>query len=303
MRRVYQDLLIISICLIIGLLAGCDRKRDREVFSFDVTCDMRQYADPNHETSEYFRGACVAILQTGKGAFMVSPGDVDPPEYVYNTVKAMLGTDYQWYPVVGNHEAETPEDMQWLRKYGKESLKGFVSPGPQGCEETTYSFDYKNAHFVVLNQYYNGVSDSAANGDVCDILYEWLAGDLKANKKSVIFIVGHEPFVSIPDVDSGRHRHKGDNLDAHPKNSHRFAKLLRQHNITAYICGHTHNLSYAKINGIWQIDAGHARGIGDPGAPSTFLKVYVGTKKCWIEAYRLEQDKNAYLLTAKITLN
>jgi hypothetical protein len=31
--------------------------------------------------------------------------------------------------------------------------------------------------------------------------------------------------------------------------------------VTAYICGHTHNASIAKINGLWQFDAGHARGI------------------------------------------
>jgi hypothetical protein len=36
--------------------------------------------------------------------------------------------------------------------------------------------------------------------------------------------------------------------------------LLRFH-VTGYICGHTHNTSIAKINDVWQIDVGHARGI------------------------------------------
>ena len=305
MKKVYRILFAVCICLVVVSLVSCDcdRDSDTEVFSFEVACDTRHYADPNHQSSQYFKGACEAILQSGKGAFMVSPGDTDPPQHVYNMINTVLGPNYPWYPVVGNHEKETPEDMQWLRKYGKQTLTGRVSPGPKGCEETTYSFDYKNAHFVILNQYYDGVSDIGTSGDVCDVLYEWLADDLKANTKSVIFIIGHEPFVSIPDIDNGRHRHKGDNLDAHPKNNHRFQKLLRRYNITAYICGHTHNFSYTKINGIWQIDAGHARGIGDMGAPSMFLKVRVGTKKCSVEAYRLDHDKNTYSLTETITLN
>ena len=277
--------------------------KDRLVFSFDVAADMREFADHNHQESQYFKGLCEAIQQTGKGAFMVSPGDIDPPEHVYEMIKTVLGPDYPWYPVVGNHEAETPEDMQWLREYAKENLNEFVLPGPKGCEETTYSFDYKTAHFVVLNEYYDGESDTGTNGNVCDSLYQWLEDDLRANKKSFIFIFGHEPFVSIADVDNGRHRHKGDNLDEHPENAHRFHKLLRKHNITAYINGHTHNFSCAKINGIWQIDAGHARGTGDQGSASTFLKVYVGTYNCWLNAYRLDQDDNNYLLTETITLD
>ena len=279
------------------------KTKDRSVFSFDVTADMREFADLNHATSQYFKGACEAIHQIGKGAFMVSPGDIDPPEHVYETIKTVLGPDYPWYPVVGNHEAETPEDMQWLRNYAKENLHGLVKPGPEGSEETTYSFDYKNAHFVVLNEYSDGRSDTGTSGDLCDTLYQWLKDDLQSNSKSFIFVFGHEPFVSIADVDNGHHRHKGDNLDEHPENSHRFHKLLREHNITAYINGHTHTFSYAKINGIWQIDTGHARGIGDPSVPSTFLKVHIGTYDCWLNAYRLDQNKNNYLLTQTITLD
>ena len=257
MKKLYRHLLNICICFIILLLASCQQKLTESSFSFDVTADMRQFA----KGAQYFEGACQAIKKTGKGDFMVSPGDIDPPWDVYNAIRTILGSDYTWYPVVGNHEAETPEDMQWLRDYAKEKLYNIVLPGPKGSEETTYSFDYKNAHFIVINEYYDGQSDTGTNGDVTDSLYDWLSNDLQANSKPFIFIFGHEPFVSIPDFESGLHRHKGDNLDQHPKNCHRFAKLLRQHHVTAYINGHTHTFSYAKINGIWQID---------PGDPSLF---------------------------------
>ena len=303
MKRVYQGLLSVCILVIIGLFVGCQHSSDTPVFSFDVAADMRAYSDSQHQTPDYFKGVCLAILQTGKGAFMVSPGDIDPPSSVYDTINAVLGPDYPWYTVIGNHEMETPKDMQWLRQYWREKLADHVSAGPEGSKETTYSFDYKNAHFIVVNEYYDGKSDTGTDGDVSDALYEWVKNDLAKTSKPFIFVAGHEPFISIPDVENGRQRHQGDSLDEHPENSHRFMKLLRQHHVTAYINGHTHSFSYAKINGVWQIDAGHARGIGDKKTRSTFLKVYVGTDSCWIEAYRLDSKKKMYLKTDTIVLN
>jgi len=104
MKRVYRGLFIVCIWIIVGLLAGCQCNCSTPVFSFDVTADMREFANAEHLTQEYFKGVCLAILKTGKGAFMVSPGDIDPPDCVYNVVNTVLGPNYPWYPVVGNHE-------------------------------------------------------------------------------------------------------------------------------------------------------------------------------------------------------
>ena len=289
-------------------LAGCatdkteqQSKKEME-FSFIATADMRMFTGAEHQTSEYFFGTCEAIKAVGKGAFMVSPGDIDPPKQASDTLKKVLGEDYPWYPVAGNHETETPEDMDWLRNEGRPDVQGLVRSGPKNGEETTYSFDYKNAHFVVLNEYYDGQSDTGSNGDITTPLYLWLKQDLEENTKPMVFVIGHEPILSIPDYHNGRHRHQGDCLNAHPENSHRFQQLLRKHNVTAYICGHTHNFSYSNINGLWQLDAGHARGIGDQGAPSTFLKFLVGQRTCWVEIYRDDANGGSYLLTQTIEL-
>lgn len=103
---------------------------------------------------------------------MVSPGDIDPPAGVEWTVKHYIGQNYTWHPVVGNHEAETAADMEWLRAYGAgSSVSSAVNAGPLGCGETTYSFDYGNSHFVVLNEYCDGASDTGTDGDVVDALY------------------------------------------------------------------------------------------------------------------------------------
>jgi hypothetical protein len=148
-----------------------------DTFTFAVTADMREFAGPGaYDSSQYFRGAIEAIAAHGPGAFMVSPGDIDPPANVMWTITQTLGTGYPWYPVVGNHETETPADMAWLRAFDY----GPVNPGPSGCPQTTYSFDYGNAHFVMLNEYCDAAGDTVTDGDIPDHLYNWLVADLQA---------------------------------------------------------------------------------------------------------------------------
>ncbi len=246
-------------------------------FHFDVTADMRGYTPPQHTGPEYFEGVCAALRDTGPGAFMLVPGDLDPPDRTRATLDAILGPDYVLYPIVGNHEFDRPEDIVYLREYnaGGNSLPGIVNSGPPGAVETCYSFDYGDAHFVVINQYYDGIKDDGTDGDIVPALFDWLAADLAATDKPYIFVAGHEPVVAVPDLSNGRVRHRGDSLDKYPENNHRFWSLLRKHDVVAYLCGHTHNASAAQINGVWQIDCGHARGNGDPGAKSTFIKFFV----------------------------
>jgi len=295
--------LVLIFALVLSYSLTARLSKEETVFSFIVTVDMRQYAGPKYHSSQYFQGTCEAIREVGKGSFMVSPGDIDPPQYVFDMVKKIFGEEYAWYPVVGNHEAETPEDMAWLRDWGSGDIPNLIRRGPENGEETTYSFDFEHAHFVALNEYYDGKSDVGTDGDISEPLYNWLKNDLAANKKPFVFVFGHEPIVSIPDFDNGRHRHKGDNLDAYPENNQRFQELLRRYGVMAYICGHTHNFSFAKINGLWQIDAGHCRGVAETGARSTFLKIMVGKNSCRVEVYRDDSKGGKYALTNTIMLD
>jgi 3',5'-cyclic AMP phosphodiesterase CpdA len=193
---------------------------------------------------------------------MISPGDLDvrPPSAVRDMINQTIGEDYPWYPVLGNHDPESPSSMHYLREYST-TLPNVVNRGPQGCEETTFSFDYGDAHFVVLNQYFDGEKDWGLEGEVVPELLEWLEADLEATAKSRIFVFGHEPLIAIPDMDNGRLRHQGDSLDEDPENAFAFHQLMLKYGVDAYVCGHTHNTSYAKINGLWQLDPGHARGL------------------------------------------
>jgi hypothetical protein len=268
---------------------------------------MRQFAGSGgYDTSSYFRGVCEKIAALGKGDFMISPGDIDPPADVNWTIRQYIGQDYMWYPAVGNHEEETSSDMQWLRAYDYDANgaepPNIVNTGPANCAETTYSFDYENSHFVVLNEYYDGISDTGTTGDVCDALYNWLSADLNSTTKEHIFVIGHEPAYPQPDASNNVSRHVGDSLDQYPANRSRFWDLLGSHNVAAYICGHTHSYSAVEINGTWQLDAAHSRGIGSTETRSTFIMVHVDGDTVTYDTYRDNYDGGPYGLADRAVL-
>jgi len=286
-KTIKRIVLTACLCGLLFLLgaAGCVAPQS---FTFYVTADNRNFTPPEHPGSAYFTGVCEAIRDLGSGAFIISPGDIDPPDRTYATIQQVLGQSYTWYPVVGNHEFGKPEYMEWLRNYnvGGCRLPNIVRGGPPGAVESCYSFNYGNAYFVVLNLYYDGERDNAGTPMVNDALYQWLADGLAANRKPIIFVAGHEPAVPLWDMDTGRWRHVGSSLDRDPATDYRFWSLLGKHHVTAYLCGHTHNSSVAKINGVWQLDAGHARGLGDTGAPSTFLQIRVTGEQVDCDVFR-----------------
>jgi hypothetical protein len=270
-------------------------------FSFAITADTRYFAGPGqYDSPQYFRGAVEAVDKAGPPAFMVSPGDLDPPSGILWTITNTLGMTYTWYPVAGNHdlpgggqELEPGANLAWLNAYDY----GSVNPGPSGCPTTTYSVDYENAHLIMLNEYCDASGEVATDGDMPDHLYDWLVTDLAGTDKEHIFVFGHEPGFPQPDIDNGRSRHVGDSLDKYPANRDRFWALLASHRVVAYICGHTHNFSVTQVSGVWQIDAGHARGLGDTGAPSTVVLIHVADDQVWYEAYRDDANGGSYART------
>lgn len=319
---------VLTLLLTLIILGQSDLSLSQSSFVFVVTNDQRRFTGPGtYDTCEYYRGACEAIDALGEGAFMFVPGDLDPTLNTEWTITDVLGSGYLWYPVVGNHELPYVNaaiggyyvdyaggplhldypgvNMDWLRNYDYDpNGSGFppdiVRSGPSGCPQTTFSFDYEDAHFVVLNEYCDLGGDTATDGDVPNHLYNWLVNDLATNSLPFVFVIGHEPAYPQPDEDTGRLRHQFDSLNQYPANRDRFWELLVAEGVTAYICGHTHNYSAVRIDengviggdGVWQIDAGHARGVGDTGAPSTFIRVIVGDGYVTYQTYRTMNSFN-----------
>ena len=113
----------IGLVLLIGvLLGGCSMqdKNKEESFSFVLAADTRAYTG---DDINMFRGACEAIKKAGESAFIISPGDVDPPDRVFYTMQKYIDKDIIWYPIIGNHEEETVSDMEWIRNHNKNGNK------------------------------------------------------------------------------------------------------------------------------------------------------------------------------------
>ena len=293
------SVVLAGLALLVTALAASAPPEQAITFSFAVAGDMRRFAGPNYHDSRYFLGALEAIRAAGPVAFLLIPGDLDPPHYLVEDVTSTLGAAFPLYPVVGNHDTGKAAYMAYIRGLnpGGTKLPNIVRKGPRGSEETMYGFDWSDAHIVVLNQYFDGTSDTGANGDVSDATFAWLGEDLSSTTKPFIFVVGHDPAYVFPDMASGRVRHEGGGLEVNPAHRDRFWKLLKDRRVTAYICGHTHNASAKKVEGVWQLDTGHARGKGDKGAPSTFIKITVGGSDCRYEYHRADSSGRNYKVT------
>lgn len=255
---------------------------------FAVASDMQWAGGEDYFNNDYFKGVCEAI-KLHNVDFMVVPGDFTTPSEIDWTITQVFGNDFLWYPVIGNHEIEISTYLETAISLIKKLPN--LNPGPSGSE-ATYSFDIENIHFSCLNLYYNGYSDRGrgTDADVCDALYEWLEQDLKNSNKSIKLVFGHEPAFPQPDIDSGRIRHKGESLDAHPEHRDRFWELLKNQGVMAYICGHTHGHSAIQVDGVWQIDDGHSQGTNDTGAPSTFMIIEVKNSQVYFNVYRDTHD-------------
>ena len=261
-------------------------------FSFTVTTDMSAVSAPEYIDYPNFFAALLGYLkESGPGDFMISPGDIIPAEGTDWTIDQVMGEDYLWFPMPGNHDFDTPE-ISFLQDYNYDpngpAEPNIVNQGPDSCPYTTYSFDYQNAHFVALNVYCNEDSPWGIDGSITDTLYQWLAADLAATDKDHIFVFGHEPAFPQPDDQTGITSHYYESLDQYPDARDRFWALLQEYGVRAYFCGHTHNYSAVQIDGVWQIEAGQAMGVRAAPSPGTYLIVNVDGDKVTIETYRGE---------------
>ncbi|MHC4489396.1 MAG: metallophosphoesterase family protein [Planctomycetota bacterium] len=138
------------------------------------------------------------------------------------------------YAGPGNHE---------IRHSGSEAVWQSVfndlpSNGPSGETYMTYSFNYLNSHFVMLN------TDRAGNPHT--INYNWLANDLSSTTADHIFVFGHEPAYPV-------RPHLGDSLDFYPDQRDAFWQLLVDYDVDIYFAGHEHLYNHTQVNGVHQV--------------------------------------------------
>ena len=195
-----------------------------------------------------------------------------------------------------------------------EVRNGVTGPSYRG---TTYSFDYGNSHFIVLNMdyWFNGggpLNDPALawnllggnrEGYIMDHQMAWLAKDLAAAQKrgaQHIFICGHD----MPFPDSGHLKDamwwNGLNDPSIPSGGvvamrNRFMKLVNDYHVTALLFGHEHNYSRTVVD--HAVDAAMTHPVtqfisGGAGAPFYPQNVKVP----WASAVKKFAMVNHYIL-------
>jgi hypothetical protein len=198
--------------------------------------------------------------------FIIASGDIVAGEIVDSYFDDSLLKYYPgqrhvpWIQSVGNHNTDQTDYMDYLEKtLGPriQQIPGIENfrQGPYDNKKTlarkytTFSFDYKNAHFVFYNQYYE---DDRWDDMGClyDEVTSWVEEDLQETKQPIKFVIGHEPaFPCQPE----ENRHCSDSLDnircpdnepngVSPNRPARdqFWQMLNDNQVTAHIVGHTH---------------------------------------------------------------
>lgn len=173
------------------------------------------------------------------------------------------------YPIVGNHDRTNDlADSTWQKTFS------LPENGPEGYKELTYSFDYQDAHFVVLD------SEKPSMHLIDSTQRDWLDQDLTNNTKKYTFVFYHEPAFAIS-------REVSDSLDFMPSERDALWNIIDKHNVTAVFNGHEHLYGRKKINSgvypaaqntIYQFTVGNTD-VKKPDKPNTGLSSYSYTRK------------------------
>ena len=236
------------------------------LLKFAVFCDSRGDSDPNNLYKSGVNEAVLnaiakAIVKEG-AEFVIFPGDLINGWYQIRTPfarqfatwrKAMApvyDAGIKVYPVRGNHEdgpfaapgrypwppdpAATPETwpLSELKMAYQVAFDDFWIPsnGPAGEKGLTYSFVFKDAFFVGLDQYINPHKVNQL----------WLDEQLMKNKKPHIFVYGHAPAFRVGHTDS---------LASYPQERDAFWNSIGNAGAQMYFCGHDHYYNRCHVKG------------------------------------------------------
>ena len=150
------------------------------------------------------------------------------------------------YPVRGNHEDDAPLSVEtWNAAFAG----NFALPanGPTGESNLSYSFNYKNALFVGLDNYVN----------IHRVNQTWLDQQLAANStRPHVFVFGHEAAFKVFHTD---------NLDDFVADRDAFWRSLKAAGARTYFAGHDHFYDVARIDD------------GDGNTGNDLYQVIIGT--------------------------
>ena len=198
-------------------------------FRFVVYGDVRT----RHEVHRRVMGA---ILKSGVPDFVLQTGDMaengkDSALWAkFFDIEHDLLRQTSFFPSLGNHDRNASEFYDFFQ-----------------TRTPYYSFNWGNAHFIVINTDIGNVSTSKiARDEFWERQTRWLEEDLAANQKADYrFVVGHHPpFTAVE-------RRQGDNPHVTA-----LTPMFEKYHVTAGLFGHDHNYQHYLKNGVHYIVSG-----------------------------------------------
>jgi hypothetical protein len=189
------------------------------------------------------------ILHTGD---LVENGDDSTLWPIFFDIEKNLLRQTVFYPSLGNHERNT-------RYFGD----FFQQDTPY------YSFDWANAHFIVLN---SDIANAAASQRERDKFWaeqtSWLADDLATHQKADYrFVIAHHPPITAVA------RRQGDN-----PHMTALMPMFEKYRVSAAMFGHDHNYQHYLKNGIhYVISGGGGAPLYDVDQPPAGITVKVAS--------------------------
>lgn len=134
------------------------------------------------------------------------------------------------YPVMGNHDRVSANaDADWQNNFN------LPANGPADFQETAYSLNKGDSHFVILNS-------SNPYNLINSIQRDWLEQDLAASrKKKHKFVFFHAPAYPAS-------LHIGSSLDTYPAERDALWEILDRYNVSGVFVGHEHFFNRRLIN-------------------------------------------------------
>ena len=262
---------------------------DSSVFSFAIIGDTQYFKSAN--SNGYFQKVVTDITAMNPD-LVIATGDLTgscesyteclEKHNAWKKIDAPLLS--KTYAAMGNHDNVKNKGVKaWQDAFN------FPTNGPSGYSELTYSFDFKNSHFVVLN------SDHEKEHLVSGDQRAWLEQDLAKNKKENIFVVFHEPAYPVSSKIT-------EGLDKNPGERDALWQILKKYNVTAVFNGHEHIVSRRKIDNIYQFVYGSTESFDHdlPGAgvaeyavqgQSRFGIAQVNGKEITVKTYSAESKE------------
>jgi len=225
--------LIVVICVFLSL--GTGSLAMPQSFSFVVFGD-------NRDGDKVFMDLITKVNHEKDLAFAVNTGDFVSwgKESGYkNYLRMISNLNIKLYNVPGNHD---------LVKHGYQYFKKYFGP-------YYYSFDYMNAHFIILN--------NAFRQSFHPKQFSWLKKDLATTDQDNIFVFLHKPTFDPTELYAGQ-------IMSSRETVKQLMRVFKKYKVDYVFAGHIHGYAKAKRDGVVYVVTGGG------GAPIHLSKDFGG---------------------------